>query len=93
MIAPHHREDSSCVGKYSFFDLFYIGSVDSYRYVVFTFTGSGTRMTTDTFSVVNYKSIFHIRNSFVLMRIPFYSDIKEKVLEFYKDLSGTNSQI
>ena len=60
---------------------------------MFTFTGSGTRMTTDTFSVVNNKSIFHMRNDFVLMRIPIYSGNKEKVPGFYKAFPGTVSQI
>jgi hypothetical protein len=59
MIAAHDREYPPCIGKFSLFNLFYVGSVDTNRHIVFTFTGGGACVTTDAFSVVNYKSVSH----------------------------------
>ena len=87
MVAPHHRKNSSGIWKNSFFNLFYIGPVHPYRYVVFTFAGSGTRMTTDTLSVVNNKSIFHTRNGFVLMRIPIFNLVIKKQYRIFIKVS------
>ena len=54
---------------------------------MFTFAGSGTRMTTDTLSVVNNKSIFHTRNGFVLMRIPIFNLVIKKQYRIFIKVS------
>jgi hypothetical protein len=59
MIAAHDREYPSGIRKFSLFNLFYVGSVDANRHIVFTFTGGGACVTTDAFSVVNNKSVSH----------------------------------
>jgi hypothetical protein len=59
MIAAHNREYPPCIRKFSLFNLFYVGSVDTNRHIVFTFTGGGACVTTDAFSVVNNKSVSH----------------------------------
>ena len=87
MVAPHHRKNSSGIWKNSFFNLFYIGPVHPYWHVVFTFAGSGARMTTDTLSVVNNKSIFHTRNGFVLMRIPIFNLVIKKQYRIFIKVS------
>ena len=74
MIAAHHRKYSSGIRELPFFNLFYIGSVDSNGNIVFTFTGSGAGMATNAFSVVDYKSVSHGKMLLVLV----YSGILDK---------------
>ncbi len=59
MVASPLGENPPGIWKFSFFNLFDIGSVNANRNVVFTFTSGGAGMTTDAFSVVNDKSVSH----------------------------------
>ena len=64
MVTAHHREQAARIGESPLFDLLDPGAVDANRHLMLGFTGRGTGVTTDAFSIVNDKSILHIERFF-----------------------------
>jgi len=61
MITPHDGKQSPGVRKDAFFNLFDPGSIDADRHVMLRFAGCRTGVAANTFSIVNYKSVSHLK--------------------------------
>jgi hypothetical protein len=61
VVAAHHRKKTARVGKSSLFDILDPGSIDADRNFVFRFTRHRAGMTTDTFAVIDDKTVIHIK--------------------------------
>jgi hypothetical protein len=60
MITTHDGKQTARIGELSFFYLLNPGPIDSNWNLMFRFASSRTGVATDTFSIVDYESVFHI---------------------------------
>jgi len=59
VVATHHGKEASGMRKFALFHLLHPRPVDANRHLMLTFTSGGASMTTNAFSVVNDKTVFH----------------------------------
>jgi len=62
VIAPHHREQSSCVGKLAFLDVLYPRPVNADGHFMLSLARNSTGMAADTLSVVDDEAVVHIED-------------------------------
>jgi len=59
VVAPHHREQSPCVGKGSLFDVFDPSAVYANWNLMLGLARHGARMAADTLPVIDYEAKIH----------------------------------
>jgi|TARA_Y100000588_G_scaffold59088_2_gene57836 hypothetical protein len=59
MITTMNRKLSTTIWEYALFNIFYMGSVYTNRYIMLTFASNGAGMATNTQTVIYNKSVIH----------------------------------
>ncbi|CUV09209.1 hypothetical protein MGWOODY_Mmi705 [hydrothermal vent metagenome] len=60
MIATMNRKFPSVIGKFTFFNVFHMGTIHTDWDIVFAFTGHSTSMAADAQSIIYNKAVIHV---------------------------------
>ena len=63
VIAPEHGEETTRVGIFTFFDVFYPGPKGAKRYFVFGLASDCACVTADAFAMIYDEAVFHVMDA------------------------------